>query len=265
MAVLVAPFVEERARREAIRRGHGLSSFTAIVNGYEFTTGVGALVGSGASVGAAVTIRTFVVVLHQLLGALQKWGVARDLELGVDPAEAGKREYRAAIVIHTLYNFLGGGIWQAVFPRSLGENVTLQPNAAFESDNMLHENIDIDIIISCEPAPLHEGWFRQWFTGADDETREKLTRLKSQIRTEKEREEALDAIETVSDNSNRVFTFSNWKDFATSVGFNLVPVFGQIVQFSRVIMRAAGERDRQKFRQAMMDLHAEIKNMKLKE
>lgn len=267
-AAIVAPFTEETARREAIQRGYGLSSFTAAVNAFEFVSYVSNMLRVGMSLGVAVTIRLTLAVLHQFLGALQKWGYVKDIQAGVDPADAGRFEYGAAIFIHALNNMYGGLVWKAIFPKVFGEDgrgvrSDGTSSTLIESNTTSMNLLDVDLIIETDLS-LSEGWFQQWMTGADGDTRRELIRLKDDIRTEGDRREALAAVEQAIDNSNRVLTNSDWKDWALSAGLGLLPVVGAVANIARVIARAVGSDDRQRFRDAMMELHTEIRQMKLK-
>ena len=186
-AVIVAPFTEETARREAIQRGYGLSSFTAAVNAFEFISYVSRMLQVGVSLGVAVTIRLTMAVFHQFLGALQKWGYVKDIQAGVDPVNAGKFEYGAAIFIHALNNMYGGLLWKAIFPKVFGEDVQ---DIHFSNAPLLESTtmnlLDVDLLIESDLA-LSESWFQQWFTGSDGETRRELVNLKEHIRTEDDR------------------------------------------------------------------------------
>jgi hypothetical protein len=121
-AVVVAPFVEETARRQLIQHGQGLSTFTVAINVFEFMQYTSMMIRAGISAGVAVTIRGTLAVFHQFLGALQKWGYIRDIKAGMSPEEAGKTEYLLAILFHVINNAFGIEFWKMVFPSTFKES-----------------------------------------------------------------------------------------------------------------------------------------------
>lgn len=120
-AVVVAPFVEETARRQLIQQGHGLSTFTVAINTFEFMQYTSMMISAGVSAGVAVTIRGTLAIFHQFLGALQKWGYIRDLKNGERPEDAGSTEYVLAILLHVINNAFGTNFWKMVFPGTFKE------------------------------------------------------------------------------------------------------------------------------------------------
>lgn len=121
--IVVAPFVEETARRHAITSGSGLATFTVAVNTFEFVQYTAMMVSAGVSVVTAVVIRGTVAFMHHMLGSLQKWGYVRDIQDGRKPEDAGSVEYALAIMIHALNNAFGSVFWKLVFPAAFGESV----------------------------------------------------------------------------------------------------------------------------------------------
>lgn len=121
--IVVAPFVEETARRHAITSGSGLATFTVAVNTFEFVQYTAMMVSAGVSVVTAVVIRGTVSFMHHMLGSLQKWGYVRDIQDGRKPEDAGSVEYALAIMIHALNNAFGSVFWKLVFPAAFGESV----------------------------------------------------------------------------------------------------------------------------------------------
>lgn len=121
-AVVVAPFVEETARRHLIQSGHGLSTFTVAINAFEFIQYTSMMIRMGVSAGVAVTIRGTLAIFHQFLGALQKWGYIRDIKAGLSPEAAGQTEYLLAILFHVINNAFGIEFWKMVFPKTFKES-----------------------------------------------------------------------------------------------------------------------------------------------
>lgn len=132
-AVVVAPFVEETARRQLIQHGHGLSTFTVAINVFEFMQYTSMMVRAGVSAAVAVTIRGTLAIFHQFLGALQKWGYIKDIKAGMSPEEAGRTEYLLAILFHVINNAFGIEFWKMVFPKTFKESADgLDPTTLIE-------------------------------------------------------------------------------------------------------------------------------------
>lgn len=131
--VVVAPFVEETARRHLIQSGHGLSTFTVAINAFEFIQYTSMMIRMGVSAGVAVTIRGTLAIFHQFLGALQKWGYIKDIKAGISPEEAGRTEYLLAILFHVINNAFGIEFWKIVFPNTFKESADgLDPTTLIE-------------------------------------------------------------------------------------------------------------------------------------
>jgi len=139
LAVIIAPIVEESARRIALRSGRGLSAYTAILNTFEFANYVSSAVRAGAKFGRMVVIRIATAFgMHQVNSALQKWGYMKDLEGGKSEEEAGRIEFLAAIGIHVAWNTIGTVFSQAIGRWALG----VKEDAAVDglTDQLLHED-----------------------------------------------------------------------------------------------------------------------------
>jgi hypothetical protein len=124
LAVVAAPLTEELGRRLLIKQGKGLAAYTLTINVFEFLTYTRTMLAMGYSLGSAVLIRGTVAVIHQLLGALQKWGYIRDLQMGVSPEKAGEKEFYLAILAHSLYNLFSTPIWDAIVPPPVRESAS---------------------------------------------------------------------------------------------------------------------------------------------
>lgn len=105
MSTFVAPVVEETIRRETLKHSKGaLGAFTAAINTYEFAYYVTGSLAQGGSLAVIVPIRFIVALLHHTLSAIQRSGRARDLADGLPDHRAGEGGYRAAVLIHGLWN-----------------------------------------------------------------------------------------------------------------------------------------------------------------
>lgn len=113
---------------------------------------------------------------------------------------------------------------------------------------------------------LEEGFWSQWFKGHDDDLLDKYRgELKDKIKTESDRRKALEEIDDAIDNSNRVITNSDFKDWAVGLGLNLVPFVGMWTGLARVVMRLSDSDKRKAFREALHKARHEITSLKLKD
>lgn len=127
-ALVLAPIMEEYARRVLIQRGSGLSTFTFGINAIEFVGYVVKMTDMGIGLGVAVVFRLIAAFAHELLGAYQRWGFERDVQNGVDAADAGAREFRTAVVIHAAFNAFNAFI---VGPALVAEGAVLVGDEIF--------------------------------------------------------------------------------------------------------------------------------------
>ena len=110
---------------------------------------------------------------------------------------------------------------------------------------------------------LNEDFFEIWFKGEDHDTVDKLrTRLRQGYGSESEKTRDLESIDEAIDNANRIFTYNGPGDWAKGVG--LAMITGSISEWIRLILRATNGSNRANFREALMDLRAEIKNAPVK-
>jgi hypothetical protein len=72
----------------------------------------------------------------------------------------------------------------------------------------------------------------------------------------------LEELDAMIDSSNRVLTVSSFKEWLVAAGLGVLT--GGLTDVIRVVYRAATGDDRKKFREACMDLRAEVKAAKVK-
>lgn len=108
--------------------------------------------------------------------------------------------------------------------------------------------------------PLQEGFFSKYFTGTDDDS---LDELKAQLKvgypSERAKQKALDEVDELIDNSNRVFTPANIK----AALVQMLPFAGTGSVIGRIVSACNG--DSKRFREALHDIRPLIKAAKIKE
>lgn len=108
-------------------------------------------------------------------------------------------------------------------------------------------------------VPLQEGFFSKYFTGTDQDS---LDELKQQLKigypSERAKQKALDEVDELIDNSNRIFSTANIK--ATLVQLFPITNFGAIA--GRIASACNG--DSARFREALHDIRPLIKAAKVK-
>jgi hypothetical protein len=108
-------------------------------------------------------------------------------------------------------------------------------------------------------TPLQEGFLAQFFTGVN---KDKLADLKQEMadgfKTEADKQKALEAIDDLIDDSNRVLTPANLK----SVLMGVLPFATVAYVVTRIISHVDGEP--KKFREALHDLRTLVKSAKVK-
>ena len=108
---------------------------------------------------------------------------------------------------------------------------------------------------------LSEGMLSSFFAGTDDDTLKDIqSNLKKGI-SSREKEKMLDELDEMIDNSNRVMSPSSFTQFLGDIG--LIGLTGGLGYWAKVIYRLSNG-DRKKFREACMDLRAEVKAAKVK-
>lgn len=105
-------------------------------------------------------------------------------------------------------------------------------------------------------APLEEGFVDQLFTGMDDDAKAKIEKnLADGIKSESDRKRILNKLDDMIDDSNRQWTFSNFKSALLSV----LPL-GAIIY---LISRLSNKSDAKEFRETLYDLRSLVKAAKL--
>ena len=110
---------------------------------------------------------------------------------------------------------------------------------------------------------LHEGFWKQWFSGHDDEQlKEFREKLQDKIKTEDDRKKLLDEIDDAIDNTSRILGDSNVRRWFTTAGlsmlFSILPLVKMIVRLSNADQRKA-------FRESLYKLRSEVVALKLKD
>ena len=110
---------------------------------------------------------------------------------------------------------------------------------------------------------LHEGFWKQWFRGDDDEQlKEFRKKLKDKIKTEDDRRKLLDEIDDAIDNANRIVTDNNVGRWFTTVGLAMLI---SIIPLVKMIARLSNSDQRRAFRESLHKLRAEVVALKLKD
>jgi hypothetical protein len=123
------------------------------------------------------------------------------------------------------------------------------------------EGVDVMFGIPGEET-LNESVIDRLFTGTDDGVLKDFRKeLKSGI-SARDKEKMLEELDAMIDSSNRVLTVSSFKEWLVAAGLGVLT--GGLTDVIRVVYRAATGDDRKKFREACMDLRAEVKAAKVK-
>lgn len=131
-----------------------------------------------------------------------------------------------------------------------------------ESDDELIDDLEMFGDEAEGEEHLNEGVIDRLFTGTDDDVLKDFRKeLKSGI-SARDKEKMLDELDAMIDSSNRIFTVSSFKEWLVALGFGALT--GGLTDVIRVVYRAATGDDRKKFREACMDLRAEVKAAKVK-
>lgn len=112
---------------------------------------------------------------------------------------------------------------------------------------------------------LTEGFWTQWFKGHDDELLQQLrSELAAGIKTEYDRQKALEKIDSAIDNSNRTFyTGSDASHWFADLG--LAFLGGAIGVLVKLIVRLSNSDQRKAFRETLHKIRAEIVALKIKD
>lgn len=115
-----------------------------------------------------------------------------------------------------------------------------------------------------EEQALTEGFWTQWFKGHDDELLQQLrSELAAGIKTEYDRKQALEKIDSAIDNSNRTFyTGSDAAHWFADLG--LAFLGGAIGVLVKLIVRLSNTDQRKAFRETLHKIRAEIVALKIK-
>ena len=110
---------------------------------------------------------------------------------------------------------------------------------------------------------LHEGFWKQWFSGHDDEQlKEFREKLQGKIKTEGDRKKLLDEIDDAIDNANRIVTDNNVSRWFTTAGLSMLI---SIIPLVKMIARLSNADQRKAFRESLHKLRSEVVALKLKD
>jgi thiamine pyrophosphate-dependent acetolactate synthase large subunit-like protein len=110
---------------------------------------------------------------------------------------------------------------------------------------------------------LHEGFWKQWFSGHDDEQlKEFREKLQGKIKTEGDRKKLLDEIDDAIDNANRIVTDNNVSRWFTTAGLTMLI---SIIPLVKMITRLSNADQRKAFRESLHKLRSEVVALKLKD
>ena len=110
---------------------------------------------------------------------------------------------------------------------------------------------------------LHEGFWKQWFSGHDDEQlKEFREKLQGKIKTEDDRKKLLDEIDDAIDNANRIVTDNNVSRWFTTAGLTMLI---SIIPLVKMIARLSNADQRKAFRESLYKLRSEVVALKLKD
>jgi thiamine pyrophosphate-dependent acetolactate synthase large subunit-like protein len=110
---------------------------------------------------------------------------------------------------------------------------------------------------------LHEGFWKQWFSGHDDEQlKEFREKLQGKIKTEDDRKKLLDEIDDAIDNANRIVTDNNVSRWFTTAGLTMLI---SIIPLVKMITRLSNADQRKAFRESLHKLRSEVVALKLKD
>ena len=110
---------------------------------------------------------------------------------------------------------------------------------------------------------LHEGFWKQWFSGHDDEQlKEFREKLQGKIKTEDDRKKLLDEIDDAIDNTSRILGDSNVRRWLTTVGLTML---FSIIPLMKLIARLSNADQRKAFRESLHKLRSEVVALKLED
>ena len=110
---------------------------------------------------------------------------------------------------------------------------------------------------------LHEGFWKQWFSGHDDEQlKEFREKLQGKIKTEGDRKKLLDEIDDAIDNANRTVADNNVRRWFTTAGLTMLI---SIIPLVKMIARLSNADQRKAFRESLYKLRSEVVALKLKD
>ncbi len=110
---------------------------------------------------------------------------------------------------------------------------------------------------------LHEGFWKQWFSGHDDEQLEEFRdKLKAKVKTEADRKKLLEEIDDAIDNANRIVTDNNVGRWFTTAGLSMIVT---IIPLVKLIARLSNSDQRKAFRESLHKLRSEVVALKLKD
>ena len=110
---------------------------------------------------------------------------------------------------------------------------------------------------------LSEGIIENHFGGDDKQELENIKmKIKAGIKSEYDRQKALEEINDLIDNSNRIFTYHSFTSWLTALGIDIVTL--GLGNFIRIAFRISNSRNRQAFRNELVKLHSEVQSIKIK-
>ena len=119
------------------------------------------------------------------------------------------------------------------------------------------------LTVMVKAEALHEGFWKQWFSGHDDEQlKEFREKLQGKIKTEDDRKKLLDEIDDAIDNANRITGDNNVRRWFTTVGLTMLT---GIIPLVKLIARLSNADQRKAFRESLYKLRSEVVALKLKD
>ena len=110
---------------------------------------------------------------------------------------------------------------------------------------------------------LHEGFWKQWFSGHDDDQlKDFREKLQGKIKTEGDRKKLLDEIDDAIDNANRITGDNNVRRWFTTVGLTMLT---GIIPLVKLIARLSNADQRKAFRESLYKLRSEVVALKLED
>jgi hypothetical protein len=109
-------------------------------------------------------------------------------------------------------------------------------------------------------STINESWWDRYFKGHDTDSIIEITdTMKNKIHTEDDKKKAIEEIDELIDNSNRVFTPSSFPTFVADLGLSFTPA-----PLIKLIVRLGSSEERSKYKEALLKIRSQIQSMKVK-